>query len=1347
MSVKRRTSDRKKRIKKTFHKIKRTFFSKKAVQGSVTVFLVIIMLPMLIFSFSVVDICKIFLGSELTQSAQDLALNSALASYDKVLKDMYGLMASSNTEEELIDKVSEYYVTTLESEGFEVGETGSKIHDLFASLFNSDFENSSYLRLTQSDVPGGNSPITVSPVEVSAISNPDVLEAQIVEYMKYRGPVYLAEGALDKISVFKDLNNQTAAAQSKLTFEKTLSDINNDAIKAYVLFQVYFANCDELETTTGVVNVPYPNEETASRVISKYKADVTANIEFSKWYDEGTFKLESADEAGLAFSALAYGIAGSSYKNNGSLVLKDDVNKLFKTDKITAKEHTDIVTVTNDLNWIAAEYTNFAELDKYRLDFAIEDLEKFAKGESVGSNEGLVNGFNFIESYSLLYKGSDETAVSEELRNLSKFVDDFSQKYIAAVELQKYIKDNPDKVNFSDTQKNALDEAVSNAETDVIAVLQDGIEIFEEKVGHWRDVAQIQYNLCRGKFKELYSTCKKQSEILDQLLNSGAKKRDGLIEKPYGLLNKLYDEFSKAQKDAQAYGENVEKINTETVKTSFNSQYVNEAKDIQALNESDLEALKSVLTKQKKLYDDVLETLDNISYFGTSLGKEILSDNPPTIDAVMAKYAKNGGYKDEISPAGYLNYLFGSSGNYFFETDNIGSWNNSSQKGEITSNEIYKEIAEVGVPKKEDAKKDTSGEQQIKDHAKDATADNVIEQSKGSDGGDSGSSGGSGGSSSDGGSDNKDDFKPTDYKTFDQYLTDLQIEYEKENADKKDTEDKNKDDTEDEGESDDLDSGLNVNKEDNGKVAEGVSKAMGGVGKFFENLAEAELNNLYIAEYLTEDFSCFTTKKAPDFKEDPTSVKTISGQSFYDKDGKSNVVWDDAELEYILYGLDSKDKNIAAAGGVIFSVRFVLNLIYSFTDSEIRAFTRSVATLAAGWLPFAIPIVQTVLHIGLSLAESAYDLGVLLDGGSVPVFKTKTTWVCKGSNIVRKIGAEVVEKAADYVIDKVADKLNEQIEKLGDNITDEAIKKIDGFSDLVTEQVSSIREQVENDIVTPIVDTMNQLIASGEKSAGSFINGIDGSGKFGIKAKIEELKGQLLSSAPLENDIIRQIEQEVLNSFDDSMISSMANAFASNYDSLSQSYSNITGTTFDEVKNKLGSVFSTVENKINSTVDKYKGVVEDKVTEAISKAAKSAQSGVDKGAKKLKASISSSLNQSIRGHEDYNINYSNGDTKAKNYEMISMDYQDYLYIFTILGLHSNKSQMLQRSAIIMCANVRKQSGNSSYDINKACTLFESKASATVRTLFWGTTWDSKGKRWVFPGNNKYTLVRTSYAGY
>lgn len=1337
MSVKRRTSDRKKRIKKTFHKIKRTFFSKKAVQGSVTVFLVIIMLPMLIFSFSVVDICKIFLGSELTQSAQDLALNSALASYDKVLKDMYGLMASSNTEEELIDKVSEYYVTTLESEGFEVGETGSEIHDLFASLFNSDFENSSYLRLTQSDVPGGNSPITVSPVEVSAISNPDVLEAQIVEYMKYRGPVYLAEGALDKISVFKDLNNQTAAAQSKLTFEKTLSDINNDAIKAYVLFQVYFANRDELETKTGVVNVPYPNEKTASQVISKYKADVTANIKFSMWYDddEGTFKLESADEAGLAFSALAYGLAASAYKNSGTLVLEDDIKKMLDTNSITAKEHTDIETVTNDLIDNCDAVKTFDDCDPDRLEFLTETLDKFAQMETNLTNKGMLEDFNFVHNYSLLYKGAEIVALNGQMSEFGDFVKDFAKSYITAVELQKYIKDNPDNVNFSDAQKTALDEAVSNAETDVIAVLQDGIEIFEEKVGHWREVAQIQYDLCRGKFKELYSTCKKQSEILDQLLNSGAKKRDGLIEKPYGLLNKLYEEFSQAQIDAQAYGENVEKINTETVKTSFNSQYVNEAKDIQALNESDLEALKSVLTKQKKLYDDVLETLDNISYFGTSLGKEILSDNPPTIDAVMAKYAKNGGYKDEISPAGYLNYLFGSSGNYFFETDNIGSWNNSSQKGEITLNEIYKEIAEVGVPKKEDAKKDTSGEQQIKDHAKDATADNVIEQSKGSDGGDSGSSGGSGGSSSDGGSDNKDDFKPTDYKTFDQYLTDLQIEYEKENADKKD------------GKSNDLDSGLNVNKEDNGKVAEGVSKAMGGVGKFFENLAEAELNNLYIAEYLTEDFSCFTTKKAPDFKEDPTSVKTISGQSFYDKDGKSNVVWDNAELEYILYGLDSKDKNIAAAGGVIFSVRFVLNLIYSFTDSEIRAFTRSVATLASGWLPFAIPIVQTVLHIGLSLAESAYDLGVLLDGGSVPVFKTKTTWVCKGSNIVRKIGAEVVEKAADYVIDKVADKLNEQIEKLGDNITDEAIKKIDGFSDLVTEQVSSIREQVENDIVTPIVDTMNQLIASGEKSAGSFINGIDGSGKFGIKAKIEELKGQLLSSAPLENDIIRQIEQEVLNSFDDSMISSMANAFASNYDSLSQSYSNITGTTFDEVKNKLGSVFSTVENKINSTVDKYKGVVEDKVTEAISKAAKSAQSGVDKGAKKLKASISSSLNQSIRGHEDYNINYSNGDTKAKNYEMISMDYQDYLYIFTILGLHSNKSQMLQRSAIIMCANVRKQSGNSSYDINKACTLFESKASATVRTLFWGTTWDSEGKRWVFPGNNKYTLVRTSYAGY
>ena len=66
------------------------------MQGSVTIFLLIIMLPMLVFSFSVMDLCKIFMAKSLQESSADLALNAALTSYDAVLKDMYGIMATSS---------------------------------------------------------------------------------------------------------------------------------------------------------------------------------------------------------------------------------------------------------------------------------------------------------------------------------------------------------------------------------------------------------------------------------------------------------------------------------------------------------------------------------------------------------------------------------------------------------------------------------------------------------------------------------------------------------------------------------------------------------------------------------------------------------------------------------------------------------------------------------------------------------------------------------------------------------------------------------------------------------------------------------------------------------------------------------------------------------------------------------------------------------------------------------------------------------------------------------------------------------------------------------------------------
>ena len=64
------------------------------------------------------------------------------------------------------------------------------------------------------------------------LSEPEVLRAQILEYMKYRGPKQLAEGLLDKFMVFKDLKKQSDILSKKIDVDKGMSDIKKSQDKA-----------------------------------------------------------------------------------------------------------------------------------------------------------------------------------------------------------------------------------------------------------------------------------------------------------------------------------------------------------------------------------------------------------------------------------------------------------------------------------------------------------------------------------------------------------------------------------------------------------------------------------------------------------------------------------------------------------------------------------------------------------------------------------------------------------------------------------------------------------------------------------------------------------------------------------------------------------------------------------------------------------------------------------------------------------------------------------------------------------------------------------------------------------
>ncbi|MDO4273478.1 MAG: DUF5702 domain-containing protein [Eubacteriales bacterium] len=149
-------------------------------RGAISVFLTLILVPVLIFCGVIVDASRLFASKTVISGAGDLAMNAALAQYDKDLKDDYGLMAMAKTPD------SPSVIAGLEQ--------------YFRESCNSSYlknESKEGLRsMIQLELSGNN--FLAKGVEGSSLAETGVLEQQIMEYMKFRGPVYIVDEIIEK---------------------------------------------------------------------------------------------------------------------------------------------------------------------------------------------------------------------------------------------------------------------------------------------------------------------------------------------------------------------------------------------------------------------------------------------------------------------------------------------------------------------------------------------------------------------------------------------------------------------------------------------------------------------------------------------------------------------------------------------------------------------------------------------------------------------------------------------------------------------------------------------------------------------------------------------------------------------------------------------------------------------------------------------------------------------------------------------------------------------------------------------------------------------------------------------
>ena len=206
----------------------------KKTKGVISVFLILILVPTMVFSAVLVDGSRMVSARAISQEAADLAALSALSNYHTTLKEEFGLFAlkdASSAETVFQESLK----ATLQASGLGDQTYSEQVWDIMKGAFGAnnpylgkDFMNLYDFQLDQSSV-----------TPLYTLANPEVLQNQIVEYSKYRGLYVISErlGLLDQISKIAEQADEQEKATDAMEEKMDVDEKNGAADKKVLVVQ------------------------------------------------------------------------------------------------------------------------------------------------------------------------------------------------------------------------------------------------------------------------------------------------------------------------------------------------------------------------------------------------------------------------------------------------------------------------------------------------------------------------------------------------------------------------------------------------------------------------------------------------------------------------------------------------------------------------------------------------------------------------------------------------------------------------------------------------------------------------------------------------------------------------------------------------------------------------------------------------------------------------------------------------------------------------------------------------------------------------------------------------------
>lgn len=229
-------------------------------KGAVSVFLVMILVPTLIVTSIFVDVSRMFLGKSVTESAGDLALNSQLSQFDKELNDLYGLFATAKDANDVSDNLNKYFESCLVSAGVETTDA-SRYGAILTDLIDEEMgdEYSDLLKISVSE------DASITAVDNGNLGNPEVLKNQIVNFMKYRGPVNIAQNFMSRMTSVKDkvdiVDDEAEVTDTMNSYYESENKVLENLYEAYQKMKNYQQNSGMNETFVNNLKTELSNLE------------------------------------------------------------------------------------------------------------------------------------------------------------------------------------------------------------------------------------------------------------------------------------------------------------------------------------------------------------------------------------------------------------------------------------------------------------------------------------------------------------------------------------------------------------------------------------------------------------------------------------------------------------------------------------------------------------------------------------------------------------------------------------------------------------------------------------------------------------------------------------------------------------------------------------------------------------------------------------------------------------------------------------------------------------------------------------------------------------------------------